>query len=62
MPYSSDEVVMMRPEKRHTTAQTVGSEQIGIKGLENPLDLTSQLGHSSQCGRDIGDCTGPLLP
>lgn len=60
MPYSSVEVVMMRPQKRHRSAQTVGSEQ--IKDLQNPLVVTSQLGHSSQCGRGAGDCTGPLLP
>ena len=58
MPYSSVEVLMMRLEKTAPIAQTVGSKQIGMKGLQNPLELTSELGRSSQCVRDIGDCIG----
>lgn len=63
MPYSSVEVLMMRLGKRSPIAQTVGSEQIGTKDLQNPLELTSELGHSRQCVRDVGDvgdCTGPI--
>jgi len=59
--YSSVDILMMRLGKRSSIAQTVMSKQIGMKDLQSPLELTLELRHSSQCVRDVGDCTGPLF-